>query len=274
MSRVWLCITPERSVKTEMILSAFAESVPGKPMFIVGPPPDDGQPFAVWGQDWTAREAIPKAVKSGRAFWHLDNGFIKSAQGSRFGYYRVTYRGLSPILIEQPLLSDRARDVHLKPWRRDGDHVLFALPGQDFGRAIGLNMVSWIETMSARMKTLTARPVLTRPKKHRGGRPLQVDLNNCWALITHSSNVAVEAAIAGIPVFVEPTNPAAPIGNEFLEELEFPAMPDRSQWIESLMCQQFTLDEMKSGIAMPHLERIMEQVDDGNLQSRPRYAEG
>jgi hypothetical protein len=89
--------------------------------------------------------------------------------------------------------------------------------------------------------------------------PLADDLRNCWALVTHSSNVAVDAVLMGIPVFVAPTCPAAPVGNLDLAKLETPDMPDRARWFDSLMAQQFTVDEMRSGLAKEYLQMVIDR---------------
>jgi hypothetical protein len=80
--------------------------------------------------------------------------------------------------------------------------------------------------------------------------------------VTHSSNTAVEAARLGIPVFVEPTSAAAPVGNLRLDNLESPAMPDnRRQWFSSLLMQQFSLAEMQAGVAFKYLCLVREMMD-------------
>jgi len=84
-------------------------------------------------------------------------------------------------------------------------------------------------------------------------------MRDCWALVTHSSNVAVDAVIAGVPVFVEPTSPAAPVGNLDLAKMENPNMPERGPWFDSLMAQQFTVDEMRSGLAREYMQMVIDQ---------------
>lgn len=267
MSEMWCCITPDRAAKTGMLMRSLMRGWPGASV-VLGAPPDDGQPFVVWGQEWLTLDIVPPAVRSGRPFFHIDNGYWRPARGQRTGYYRMCYRSMSPILLA-PAAADRERGVRMggtgmRPWRKTGAHILLALPGRHFGLALGFNMDAWVATAEAEIRRSTDRPIVVRERTLT--RPLDVDLRDCWALVTHSSNVATEAAWSGVPVFVAPTSPAAPVGNLDLSAIETPTMPDRTLWWASLMSQQFTIDEMANGTARDFMGRVAAQVDQ---ESRP-----
>jgi hypothetical protein len=255
---LWVCIEPERREKTLRILGSFAQGWGEHVKLCEGMPPDDGNPFIVWGQKWTALEAIPKAIAQNRPFWQLDNGYWMSGGGRNVGYYRISYRGLQPVFLKDAPPRAEAIGVKMAPWRKDGEHIVFALPGEGYGRAVGLDMKSWVRETQDRLRDLTKRPIVVRPKD--STTPLAHDLRNAWALVTHSSNVAVDAVLAGVPVFVAGTSPAAPVGRtEF--DFENPVMPERKDWLNSLMCQQFTLPEMQRGTAFHYLSKVREMVD-------------
>lgn len=254
---MWLAITLERREKCLRVLSSLGAGWPEPCWIVEGEPPDDDKPVAVWGQIWLAETVIPKCIVSGRPFWQVDNGFYEPARGQIRGYHRVCYRGLSPVMMDKPDMA-RGPKPAMKPWRRDGRHVVLALPGEGFGRSIGLDMPAWIAGARAMIEAVTDRPIYIRPKVFTG---LEKSLHDAWCLVTHSSNVAVDAVIAGVPVFVAPTNPAAPVGNLDLAQIENPAMPDRERWWSSLMSQQFSLDEMMAGLPYRYLSQVREQVD-------------
>ena len=256
MPDAWLCITPERELKTSLLMEALHKGWPDAAI-IHGAPPDDGKPFFVWGQQMLGFDLLKQFYDTDRPFWHIDNGWIWSAKGKAEGYYRFTYRGLVPHMLVNPL--PRPVSVDLAPWRQTGRHVLLCQPGPSFGAAIGLDMGEWNRTIRRRLYKATKRMIVVREKHAR--RPLASDLRNCWAVVTHSSGVAVDAVLAGIPVFVEPTCPAAAVGSYDLALIEYPAMPDRTNWLASLLCQQFTIDEMADGTAFRHLMQVKEQVD-------------
>lgn len=258
---IWCCVTPEREAKTRMIMSALAKGWPGGSM-CVGVPPNRRDPFVAWGQTWLAADLIRLALKMEVPFYQIDNAFFKAARGTPVGYYRFMYCRPDPVFFEHAALRRRRmknRDLwpNFRPWRKDGRHVLIAMPGPDFGRAFGIDVAAWSRTIVGRVGQATGRPLVIRDRSAQD--PLEKDLENCWALVTHSSNVAVEAVRLGIPVFVEPTSSAAPVGNLCLDQLDSPEMQEREDWWASLMCQQFTLAEMENGIAAHYLMVVAAQ---------------
>lgn len=249
------------------MMDALRLGFKGEPNAVVfGAPPEDEHPFVVWGQEWTALETIPKAIKQNRPFWHLDNGFWNPARGTPRGYYRITYRSMTPILLENNGKL-RVPTVRLEPWRKMGSHILLAMPGVHFGAALGIDVRSWSETIPATIRNLCekiGRPLRIRERHEK--RPLRDDLFGAWALVTHSSNVAVDAVLSGIPVFVAPTSPAAPVGKLDLD-LENPVFPGRDRWLRSLASQQFTISEMQNGTAQFWMKRIESEFNK-NLDNR------
>lgn len=264
---IYLAVTPEREQKTEMMMRALSRGLGREPhRVMIGEPPEDEHPFVVWGQEWLTLRIMPDAVKRGRPFWHIDNGYWNPARGTARGNYRFTYRSMTPALLRGDDL--RLAAVPLKPWRRDGRHVLLAMPGVHFGMALDIDVPAWCATIETRLREATDRPIRIRTRDSR--KPLAQDLAGAWCCVTHSSNVAVDAALAGIPVFVAPTSAAVPIGRTNLD-IENPAMPGRKKWLRSLASQQFTLAEMASGEAWRWMQRIAEQVD-GNSCPQNRAA--
>jgi hypothetical protein len=89
-----------------------------------------------------------------------------------------------------------------------------------------------------------------------GGKPLSADLVGAWALVTHSSNAAVEALLEGVPVFCTAPCAAYRMGRPDVAAIEAPALPDdREQWAWNLARAQWTLAEMKSGECWRDLQR-------------------
>lgn len=273
---LYLCITPQRYEKTERILSAMAEGW-GEPVKIVeGLPPVDEHPVMLWGQRFLAEILLPHCIQMRRPFYHIDNGYWEPARGSPVGNYRVTYRSLGPVLLPDPAWRVPPRIMsRMKPWKRSGNYVLLAHPGEYYGCSIGLNMRTWSRSILGRLHRATNRPIRPRmkPKGRHRERPLDSDLAGAFALVTHSSNVAVDAVLAGVPVFVEKGSPAEPVGRLDLA-IERAIRPERTKWLASLSCQQFTLDEMRDGTAYRCLQMVREQVDDMELRHVARDREG
>ena len=253
-NRTWCCLTPERKVKTWPIMRALERGWPGA-VVSDGEPPFDNNPFITWGQIWLAERMIKQALPIKRPFWQIDNGFYKPARGTQRGYYRFMFSHPSPIYVRDPELK-RARNIlpPFKPWRKSGKHIVLAIPGADLGRAFGLNCSNWHLDAYNRLRAATDRPIRIRPRTTQ--YPLKADLEGAWALVTHSSNVAVDAVVEGIPVFVEPTSMAVPVGNLGFDNIENPLMPNRRDWWHSLMCQQFTIPEIAEGVAARFLLNV------------------
>lgn len=263
MKPVWMCISPNRTEKSGRVMKALAKGWPGARV-ITGAPPDDGNLFICFGQIWLAEELIKRAIPLGRKFFQVDNGFWRPSRGQPHGYYRLMYSRPDPILVtDLDLLKQRMRDggpdlqAQFKPLRARGDHVLIAMPGEEFGRAHGLAMRPWMDTIVDKVRAVTKRPIRVRDRM--AINSIRDDLRHCWAMVTHSSNAAVDAILAGVPVFVEPTSMAAPVGNLKLDRMEDPFFPGSDlldTWWASLMCQQFTHKEMERGVAHFFLSAI------------------
>lgn len=263
---IYLLVTPEREAKTRMLMESLAAGMGRRDCrVIVGEPPDDDNPFVVWGQDWLTLRIVPEAYRRGRPFWTIDNGYWQPGRGAARGYYRFCYRSMSPVLL--PKTADlRQPTVALRPWRVDGRHVLLAMPGVHFGIALGIDVAGWVADIADELRRHTDRQIKVRPRDSQA--PLAGDFAGAWCVVTHSSNVAVDAVIAGIPVFVAPTSAAGPVGRTDLE-IEQPVMPGRNGWLRSLASQHFTVAEMRAGVARTWMQRIAMQVDgNGGAENR------
>lgn len=244
---------PERRFKSRLIMGSFSNGAGGVP--ILGGGYLDAEDHAVLGMRWTACRVIPEATRLGRGHWHIDNGWILPGRGSGEGFYRVTRNGPGPAQsLRAPVPSRRTLAPATAPWRASGGHIVAALPGPYFGQPWGLDMEKWRRGLEKRIRQHTDRPLIVRSKEDQ--RPIAEDLRGAWALVTHSSNAAVDAVLAGVPAIVEPTAPTAPLGNVGLHWIERPELRDREPWIASLMCQQFTPDEMRRGLAWAVLSAV------------------
>jgi len=123
----------------------------------------------------------------------------------------------------------------------------------------------WEAKTIARLKRLTDRPIVFRPKPNcRAARPiagstfaptqpLDDALRDCHAVVTHHSNVAVDALLAGVPVFCE-SGVASVLGCADINAIEQPIMPaGRAQWAADLAWCQWNVQEMRDGLAYKYL---------------------
>ncbi len=273
---LWLVVAGERKHKQALVANALQAgiSAAGIPCKIcVDDPPVATDPFIAVGQLWVVERIIPRALKLGAPFWLVDNGYYKtSGMGNQNkGHYEVTYKSLAPILLKNPNTKRNPATECLKPWRETnpGKHVLIGMPGTSFGRCIGMHVEPWMQAIEERVKKATNRKILVR-NKWSSDIPLDDHLKNAHCVVTHSSNIAVDATWRGVPAICEKWCPTWPISSS-LDDLENsiqnPLMPDRTDWWNSLMCQQYTLREMAEGLAWKYMLRVQEQTDGHPLPS-------
>lgn len=252
---MWCPILADRRNKFEMIMRAMAKGFPYTKL-CEGPPPDDGSPLVIYGQGWGSEHLLARAKRDDLDYLHVDNGYWKPGRGRPDGYYRLCWRGFYPRFLADAK-ADRFEKlkVILRPWRTTGKHVLLGLPGEEYGQGLGWNMREWIEEVKRELPKRTDRPIVIRPRVT--DAPLEDHLKDCWAVVTHSSNIAVDAVTAGIPAIVAEDSPASPVADTSWDDVENPKMPDRRQWMSSLADQQFTVAEMSDGTAYRYMTRIM-----------------
>ena len=194
---------------------------------------------------------LRQAQAEKRTWFYADNGYLKP--GHYGGYYRITRNAYQ---IDGRGESDGKRatklGITLKPWRRDGRHVLFCPISPTWGAINGVDPVKFSADTLQLLRRLTDRPLKVRAKN--SGQALASDLKNAWCLVTYSSNAAVEALIAGIPVFCRGTCAASAMSSS-LEFIDTPAMQERENWLGVLADNQWTLEEMRKGTAWEMLQQ-------------------
>lgn len=254
MARIACYLEPAKP-RSSAWMQAFAEGCDGTLV-------ENGQrdrfaaDHAVMGH-WPVAERIIAELSSEQVeFWHLDSAYI---QATPIRMLRIERNRFWPDLADGRSM-DRARrmGVQLKPWRHGGRHVLLALHGMKFGRPWGIDIAAWHATIEARIRAVTDRPIIVRckpisPAAKAAAPSIESQLVDAWCLVTHSSTIAVQAALAGVPVFCEPTCAAAPVGCVDFARIEAPVRPEREAWIAALAWRQWSADEMRSGRAWAHV---------------------
>lgn len=200
-------------------------------------------------------------------------------------YLRYSFNGIFPnngIYCDDQVDPQRwqqiSRDlnIHLKPYRNTGTHILLCLQ-RNGGWSMGSrNVVDWaVDTITA-LRMHTDRPIIVRAhpgdkaaRNYLSSLPLTNnvrlstnlglvdDLRNCWAAVNNNSSPVVGAAIEGIPIFV--TDPARSqcreIANTDLSKIEQPELFDRQPWAERISMFHWNFNELRSGACWQHMRR-------------------
>jgi hypothetical protein len=208
--------------------------------------PRPGVPV-VWGTLRGSERVVAYAKQAGQYFFQVDQAYFSSGHDVS---YRVTRNGHEAGAVREcPTDRIEAHDLAIKPWQRGGRSVLVCPPTDHFMAAHGC--ADWLEKTLDELPSHTDRPVVVRraPRPGETAEPLAEALIKAHALVTPSSNVAIEAVVAGVPVFVSPSSAAAPVGLTDLSSIETPVYPDRDRWLAHLAYCQFSLQEIRSGAA-------------------------
>lgn len=202
----------------------------------------------VWGILRGSDRVVASAVENGRSFLYCDHAYFNRGH---LRNYRIILNGHATTRMRDcPDDRTAALGVSLKPWRETGSHILLCPPTDHFLRAHGCP--NWVANTLSTLRHCTDRPIVLRnkPKPGEPTRTLEEDLENCHALVTHSSNAAVEAVVAGIPVFVDPACAAIGVGCSDFSRIEHPLTPDRRLWLANLAYTQFSFEEILRGEAL------------------------
>lgn len=150
------------------------------------------------------------------------------------------------------------KSVQVKPWRKSGNCIMVVPPSQAIASLFELG--DWERKTLEKLDEVTQRPVFV---SYKGDRlPLEERLKKCHAVVTYSSNVAVEATCFGVPSFVGPNSAALPVSGGSLENIDHPNYADddkRNEWVNFLQWGQFSIDQIQSGYARKITERMSVQ---------------
>ena len=253
------CYRSPLKANAHKVLRAFAAGWPGAEVVRVGAAgwaAEKRAPAVFYGVDQSTRGVFRAACSNGRPWLYVDNGYFRGRWAGG-PYFRITAnRAQHSGIGSSTGARFSALGLQVKPWRRAGTHVLIALQSDAWYHRHGSGPADYRRRLEVALAVVTDRPIVWRDKPLRpgGGRPLEPDLDDCWCVVTHTSNVGVDALLAGIPVIALGDCAAASMGGRDLAQLEAPPMPDgREAWARVLADNQWTLDEMAAGLPYAQL---------------------
>ncbi len=210
----------------------------------------------VWGVLRGSDRILAQAQFQGLHFFYIDHAYFDRGHGHSYRITRNRYEAGNVRKVRDDRLKRLNLDV--PPWRKNGRGIIVCPPTEYFMAAHGCP--DWLETTLATLRLETDRPIIVRekPKPGEANIPLPQALQDAHALVTHSSNVAIEAACLGTPVFVSPTSAAAPIGQTDIGLIETPRYPKRDGWLAHLAYSQYSIDEIRDGTAWKLLKYLEE----------------
>ncbi len=181
-------------------------------------------------------------------------------------HYRIVVDGWSPErYVRANLPHDRLKSfgVEVQPVQCGGDTIVVAGSSAKAAAEHGLGYQQWEKDVIRHLQGFGKR-IVYRPKpKDRFAspingamldtQPLEESLSRACFVVTHHSNVAIDALVNGIPVHC-----VTGAGTAFsipLEECANPTMPEgREQFLADVAWLNWSLDEMRSGACWRHLK--------------------
>ena len=81
----------------------------------------------------------------------------------------------------------------------------------------------------------------------------EFDMSDAYAVVSWSSNPAIQAILQGVPVFVGPSSLAYDVAQHSVKEINNPIRPDRTQWLNDLAHVEYSTHEIAAGYPLKHL---------------------
>ena len=240
----------------------------------------DADGGACLGVKRAGKRLLGAHLQAGRHFMFFDKSYM-----DRANYVRVSLDAWQPTAyFRRQSPPDRFERFGLKVEPRKSTNadmeVIFAGSSQKYCNFHDLgDATEYAERVIRKIKKKTSRPVVYRPKPSWAvhhpdecrpidgtrfsvpGTPIREELANCHLLVTHGSNAAVDALLAGVPVMVLGSNifSSMSMGEDYrmIEAPYFPADDERLQFFHDLAYCQWTLDEFRSGEAWADLRRTL-----------------
>jgi hypothetical protein len=264
--------------RSRLVCEAMARGIRkcGDKTWTVGSPTyriSDIKPVSIfYGMSPPLAQALKEIPAAGGTAIYVDLGYWGRHEGGRYrGFHKICINGRHPNSYFQKRTHDdsrlRALGVTVQPWRDGGRHILLAGMSGRAAPIDGFAPNEWELGAITEICRHTDRPIVYRPKPSwqdasplagttysPSAEPLGNALADCHAVVTHHSNVAVDALVVGVPVFCW-AGVAAPMGDQRLAAIEIPVCPEgREAWAADVSFTQWSIAEMGEGLPWRHLK--------------------
>lgn len=203
---------------------------------------------------------------------------------------------------DEPFGQQRLRGLGIGDWQGWSNdlngHILLALqlPGDASLRGIDIN--EWAFTAIQEIRKVSQRPIVVRNHPLASGRamadhetlarmvllhnitgikfsdgamlPWSDDLHGAYCTVTYTSGLAIDSVLSGIPtVACDNGSFAWPFSSHYLEEIERLKLADANTintWLKHLAMCQYSVEEIKSGLAWSRLVGPINAILEKNLK--------
>jgi hypothetical protein len=188
-------------------------------------------------------DEIEQFRETGEPFLYIDHAYFN--RGYEHGNFRLIYNTIHQTKVfDYPDDRRKKFSVKLRDWQEFTDGRIVFIPSPKNPMAFHKDE-TWNNDAIDILVSKTDRDIYVKEIKTKG---LGDSIKKCFALVSHCSVAAVEAACHGVPVVCPEVSPAYHVGVG-LNDIEAPQRPDRNKWVNTLTYSQFTLEELRSGYA-------------------------
>ena len=239
---------------------------------------EDKPDSVVFGILRGTEKVLSKCKEFGVNYYYFDHAYFFKAEGHKphpilqRRQYRITINGENLNYITELNGSDRTRIVRYQnnlpelSNQRKGDKILIIPPTEAVCRYYNIHSLKhWKLSIGDKLEKYTDREFFFREKTSE--TPLEKDLEQAHVVVTHQSTVGIKAHMQGIPVISENVSMCKPISINY-EDIEKDYKRDDDltmKWIDSLLANQWTDDEIRSGRAKEDIDRLQNASRRNNI---------
>lgn len=211
----------------------------------------------------------------GRQTVLMDLGYWKRLDGGRLkGYHKFVVNGIQPNRYYQNFKHEPTRlqtmELDIKPHNPEGEYILVAGMSEKSAGVYGMGPQEFEEDVIQALLEDTNTPIVYRPKPSWPDyKPIQGTklskpedkiedvLKDCKVVITHHSNVAIDAVVAGKPCIVLGDGVGMEMSSTLadLDNLYFPTDEERLQWLQDISYLQWNVSEIRRGKPWQHFKK-------------------
>ena len=142
-----------------------------------------------------------------------------------------------------------------------GNKILICPPSFAIGRYYKFQngVQHWLEETIKTVRAQTDKEIIIRFKDSK--TPWIRDFENAYCIITYQSTLAIEAVLRGIPSYCDKSSSVAPVSNTSLNlnQPYTPTLIEIEKWVDGLLANQFTMQEIQKGVALNAVNRLQKQ---------------
>ena len=268
-----------------------------------------GDLIYVWGgynhyQDW-ALDAYFRAISEKKTIICAETPLIGRDlfdKNNKDTYYRVAIGTVSVQHFKNFNLPNIAKEdrlfailentsTTLKNWRKDGEHILYAMQVPADSSLRGLDVFAAAQYDLIKIREISERPIIIslhpdlqkdwgmnnfkENSKHFDrflkvaefvGANIQIGgskkaLENCWCVVCHTSGFSFDSITEGVPVItLSEGNFMAPICSHNIHDIESPYIPNNEEkmaWLSRVAYCQWTIEEVSNGLVKQHFFNLI-----------------